>query len=225
MDLIEVGDGADHVPGASPFFRSGRHGFSFSAAGAGEQVPPRIFRRKLAELAEQIAHALIHRFWHHHLYLDVLVAPAPRRTRQRHALFTQAELLPAVGARRNAQHRATVHGGYLDFGAERGFGDADGHDGIEVVAAALEERVRLDISDDVEVSGRAGEGPGISSARDAHSRAGLHASGDAHVQCLGPPDAPFAAADAADGAQPAGATAARTGHVEPHAPAGLRDVP
>src|SRR5713101_1978128 len=76
MDLVEVGDGADHVPGAGPFFRSGRHGFSFSDPGAGEQVPPRIFRRKLAELAEQIAHALIHRFWHHHLYLDVLGAPA-----------------------------------------------------------------------------------------------------------------------------------------------------
>ena len=65
---------------------------------------------------------------------------------------------------------------------------------MQVVAVALEERVILDVNDDVEVAGRAAARAGLALAAEAQALAGGDAGGNAHGELALLLDAPGAAA-------------------------------
>ena len=132
MQLVEFRDGADHVAGAALFLwdcawpwrvlRSSRYDCEARA----NRSLARIFRLEFRQFRQQIAHALVHGLGHDHLQFDVQIAAMAGLPHRRHALFAQAQLLSAVGSRRDAQQRAAIERGHFDLGAQRRFGDVMG---------------------------------------------------------------------------------------------------
>src|ERR1019366_2076942 len=145
----------------------------------------------------------------------------PRLANRRDALVAQAQLLTTVGARRNAQEGAAVQGRHFDFRAKRRFGYGNGHDGIQVIAPAFEKRMRLDFGNDVQIArGRAG-GSGISAARNAHTRTGLHTSGNSNLDGVNTAHAAVAGAQPAEITNAPSAPAARARQIKSHPATGL----
>ena len=188
----------------------------------GENFAPRIFGVELAEFFQQIAHTLVFGFRDHYLDFDDLVAAFSGIARRRSALFAQAQFFAAIGAGWNADLRAAVNRGDFHFRAERSFRNRDRNDGVEIVAAAFEERMRLNFYYEVEIARRAAVQAGVSASGDADARAGLRARRNAHVERFDARHAAFAVAIVADGMKASGAAAARAGDLKTHLAADLR---
>src|SRR6202034_4641722 len=109
---------------------------------AGENISARIFRVELFQLLHQVSDTLVFRLGYYDLYFHDLVATLAGLLGRRRAFFAEAKLLAAVRGRRNADLRAAIDRRHLDLGAERGFADGDWHDRVEIVSAAIEERMR-----------------------------------------------------------------------------------
>ena len=186
---------------------------------------PRIFRIDLAEFLQQIAHALVFRLRHHDLHFHNLVAALARLPNRRRALLAQAQFLAAVRARRNAHLRAAVDRRHFHFCAQRRFRHRDRNHRIEIVAAPLEEWMRLDLHHDVQIARRPAVQSRIAAPRNAHARAGLRAGRNAHVQRFHARHAAFAAAIPAHRTQTSRAAAARASNLKTHLAAHLRHLP
>src|SRR5580692_7141860 len=189
-----------------------------------EQIFARIFGRNGLEFFHQVAHALVHGRRHDYLDFDVLVA-ARAVAGTGHAFFFQAQRLAAVCRRRDAHERAAVDRGDFDFCAQRGFAHRDRNFGVQIVAAAFEERMRLYVHAQIQIAWGRAHGSCVAFARDADAAATGYASGDAHVDRFGAAQTAFAAARWADLANFAGAAAARAGNVEFHFAGSLLDGP
>src|SRR5580692_6561502 len=187
-----------------------------------EQIFARIFGRNGLEFFHQVAHALVHGRRHDYLDFDVLVA-ARAVAGTGHAFFFQAQRLAAVCRRRDAHERAAVDRGDFDFCAQRGFAHRDRNFGVQIVAAAFEERMRLYVHAQIQIAWGRAHGSCVAFARDADAAATGYASGDAHVDRFGAAQTAFAAARWADLANFAGAATARAGNVEFHFAGSLLD--
>src|SRR6185436_516543 len=116
------------------------------------------------------------------LDLDVHVA-RHLRAQHRHALALETELLAGLGALRHLDPRlAAVDGRHVDVPAERCRRHGDGHSAENVGAVALEELVRLDRQEDIEVAGRPAAHAGLALAGEANARAVLDARRDVDRQ-------------------------------------------
>src|SRR5262245_20502991 len=101
----------------------------------------------------------------------------------RHALRLDAELLAAFGTLRNLHLRlAAIDGRHLDLATERSSGHSDRHAAEEVCAVALEELMRLDGEEYIEVAGRSPAQSRLAFAGKPDTRAVLDAFRDGHRQ-------------------------------------------
>src|SRR5262245_64808781 len=116
------------------------------------------------------------------LDLDVEVALL-LGAQHRHALRLDAELLAALGALQDLHLRlAAIDGRNLDLAAERSSGHGDRHATEEVCAVALEELMRLDGEEDIEVAGCSPAQSRLAFTGEPDARAVLHACRDGHRQ-------------------------------------------
>src|SRR5215472_6297082 len=124
------------------------------------------------QLAEQLAGLFVigRRSLHHDL--DDLIA-APVLTLIEYALFAHSELLTALGALRDFQHRAPIDGWNLDLRPEAGLIHPHGNGDFDVVAVAAEEGVILDANGYVEVAGRSAHRARVPFTGNAQPRSGL----------------------------------------------------
>src|SRR5215467_3409540 len=135
----------------------------------------RVLRRQLLEFIEQFALALgqLLGCLYHHLHIHVAGLACAQH---RHALAVQAESPPGLGSFRNLHAGlASVDGGHFEFAAERGLDHRDRHPAMQVSAVTLEERMRGDRQEDVEISGRATAHASLALAREADACAVLDA--------------------------------------------------
>ena len=126
---------------------------------------------------------------------DVAVEVARHRAPDRpDALVAQPEHLPALRLRRDLDLRVPFERRNLDLAAQRRDGEADRHFAVQVRALALEDRVRLQVDDDVEIAGRAAVHSGLALAGEPDPVVLVDARGDLHRQRLVLLDAPGAVA-------------------------------
>src|SRR5690606_1849156 len=132
--------------------------------------------QQLALLGGQVDRRLHHR-------LAVQVA---RRTAAHgpDALVAQPEQLAGLGLGRDPQLDFAVQRRHPDDVAERRLRDPDRHFAVQVVAVALEDRVRAHPHLDVQVAGRGPGGAGLALARQPDAVAAVHARGHLHRQHL-----------------------------------------
>src|SRR5262245_6758445 len=118
------------------------------------------------------------------LQLDIEIA-ARLRAQHAHALAAQTELLAGLraGGHRDLDASA-VDARHLDRAAERRRRDRQRHRAIEMVALALEERVRRDRQEDVEIARRPAAHADFALAGEADAIAVLDARRNVHLQVL-----------------------------------------
>ena len=106
---------------------------------------------------------------------------------RRHALAADAELLARLRAGRNLDRAAlAVEAGHVDLAAERGGGDRDRRLRVERRAVALEQLVRAQVDEDVEVAGGAVAEARLALARHADPRALVDARRHLDLKRLAP---------------------------------------
>src|SRR3984885_536175 len=186
-----------------------------------ENIPTRIFRVELVQLLHQISNTFVFRLGYYDLYFHDLVAALSGLLGRRRAFFAQAKLLAAVRGRRNAYLRPAVDRRHFDFCSERRLADGDRHDRVEIVSAAIEERMRGHFRDDIEIARRRAADSRIAAAGDSDTRTGIGARRNAHVERFHFLHAAFAAAIAAHGTLVPGAAAAGAGDLKSHLAAHL----
>ena len=77
------------------------------------------------------------------------------------ALSTEAENLVRSGARRNFQVQFAIEAGDADFRPQSELGEGDGHLAKKIILLTLEDRVRTDAEDHVEIAGGTTPGTGF----------------------------------------------------------------
>src|SRR6266542_2642169 len=148
----------------------------------GPQLRARVLRMQLFQLVPQLLGLHVCNLRDDDADLDNLVSDHFGAGRRRHALLPHAQLLPALGAGRNAEHGAAVDGRHLHLGAQGGLPWQDGQRDADVIGLAVEHRVLGDAYDHVEIAGRRATRPGIALARQSDAlsvaRSGLDAERD-----------------------------------------------
>src|SRR5690606_15570731 len=151
---------------------------------------------------------------HHRLAVQVARRTAAYRP---DALVAQPELFAGLGLGRDPQFDLAVERRHPDDVAERRLRDPDRDLAVQVVAVALEDRMRAHPHLDVQVAGRGAGGPGLALARQPDAVAAGHARRDLHRPHLLLPLAAVAVAGLArvgDGLAAAAAVRARLLHGE-----------
>src|SRR5262249_22504640 len=115
---------------------------------------------------------------HHDLDRDELIAGGAA-LEPRHAIAGKPERAPARRRGRNLHRDLAAQGRHLERRPERGFGCRHREAQMDVVALALEERVRRHRDAQVEITARS-RGAGAF-AGDAHALIALHARGNFHA--------------------------------------------
>ena len=173
--------------------------------------------RVLASCSRSFLCSLRHPGGHDHPHEDVQVAAA-LAAEVREALVAQAQQRPRLGSLGHVElGAAAVERGDLHRGAQGRLRHAHRDLAEQVGAVALEERVRLDADDDVEVPGRAAGGARLAFAGDAELAVGVHSGRDLDLELALHRDLPLSAALlalAGDDAARAAAAAAGPGHAE-----------
>src|SRR5579875_1047136 len=127
-------------------------------------------------------------------HLDIHI-PACVRAQRRHALALEAELMPVLGAGRDRHPcPAAVDGRHLERAAERRGRHRHRDMHVDVGAVAVEQPVRLDGQEDVEIAGSAAAHAGFALAREPDARAVLDARRNRNRQRALTLDAALAAA-------------------------------
>src|SRR5260370_26806814 len=197
--------------------------FDFAISDLGPHFGPRVLRVKLGHLAQQFAGALVARVGCSDGDLHDLVA-ALAGARVEHALLAQTEPLAVCSALRDLQQGTAGNGWNLDFCTQGRFPDGDGHGDFDIVAFAMEERMRFHFGSDVEIARSGAHGAGIAFAGDAQAGTIARARRNADLDGFGVGDASIAAASGAGVAQLAGTAASRACQVELHGAGHLADV-
>src|SRR5471032_1118703 len=147
--------------------------------------------------------------------LDGHVAEQVARVAGTHALDAlalQTESLARLRALWNRERHLARQRRHFDFAAQRRLGERDRHFAMQVVAFALEHRVRLDVNFHIQVARRSAIGARLAVAGRADAHAVVDADRDLHFQRLVALDATGAAARRARvGDDLAGAVAFRAG--------------
>src|ERR1035437_4364781 len=167
--------------------------FTFAISDLGPHFGPWILRVKLGHLAQQFAGALVARFRCGDGDFDDLVA-ALVGAQVEHALLAQTEPLGVGGALRDLQQGTAVNRRHLDLGAQSRLPNRDGHGDFNIVAFAIEERMRFHFGSDVEVARSGAHGARIAFAGDAQAGTVARAWRNADLHALGVGDASLAAA-------------------------------
>src|SRR5690606_29563311 len=116
--------------------------------------------------------------------LDVHIADAAA-VQHRHALAAQAELLTGLGAGRHRDLGATsVERRHLDAATQCRRDHRDRHAAIDVGAVALEDPMRRDRQENVEIARRPAAQTGLALAGEANAGAVFHPRGDVYGEAL-----------------------------------------
>src|SRR5262245_10715853 len=102
-----------------------------------------------------------------------------------HPVARQAKGPPATGVRRDLHRDLASERRNLHLGAERRLPDGDGQLHVDVVFAALEDRMRGYVDPQVKVAARAAARAGTPFARRAHPRAIADTGGGLHLDAMG----------------------------------------
>src|SRR5438067_2268591 len=117
-----------------------------------EQPLARVVAAQALQLLNQLPLTIGKVLRDHHLRPDVEIAVAAAAAG--HSQAGETDLLPALDARAQGDPHRAGHGGDLDLGAERRFGEGDRELDVEVVALPLKYEVRLDLHLQEEVARR-----------------------------------------------------------------------
>ena len=111
------------------------------------------------------------------------MSPVCLRAQHRHTLAGEAEAAPGLGAGRHLDPRlAAVDRRHLEFAAQRRRHHRDRNTAMQVGAVALEERVRGERQENIEVAGRPAAHAGLAFAGEANAGAVLDAGRDVDRQ-------------------------------------------
>src|SRR4051812_23977005 len=116
-----------------------------------------------------------------------MLVAASRAAHLWQTLAGQAENVARLGALGQEDLLFPIQRLHVDFAAERGLGERDADLTRHVAPLALEDRMRTDDRDDVQVSRRPARGPGLTFTGEPDPRAGLHARRDLDAQRLRAP--------------------------------------
>src|SRR5206468_6779029 len=108
----------------------------------------------------------------------------PAAAKVGHALPGQPEDATVLRLRRHAERAPPAQRLHLHLAAERGVPDEDRHVGVEVVALALEARVRQQLDFEVQVAARSAVHTGVALAGHLQSPAILDAGRDLYLDAL-----------------------------------------
>ena len=145
--------------------------------------------------------------------------------RWRNSVAWQAEGAPAAGLGRDLHRDLAPERRDLHLGAEGRFPHGDRQLDVEIILAALEDRMRGDVNPEVEVPARAAADAGATLAGRADARAVPDTGGDLHFHAVAPRQAPGAAARGTRRLALAARAAAGGAHLqllELHRPPGAR---
>src|SRR6185437_8488609 len=133
------------------------------------------------ELLQQFALLLVepHRRFHHHGAKEVAGVTAADGF---HALPAQAEFLAGLGFGRDGDAGRAVQDRYFDGGAERSLRKPDRHFATQVVAFALENRMRTHMDFDIQVARRRTGGTRFALPCQTNAIAGVHARRHLHFE-------------------------------------------
>src|SRR5579862_9279274 len=107
------------------------------------------------------------------------------------ALALEAKHFARLRAGRNAQLDLAFQRRHIDFGAQRGLRKTDRHLDDDVVLLAHEQRMLLDVNDDVQIAGRSAREAGFALAAQFEARAVVDARGNPHRERFLFADAPL----------------------------------
>src|SRR5437667_160235 len=171
------------------------------------KVRPRVLGVRLLQRLDRALQALgrsIGRHLHHQAHVEVARRAALRIA---HAAPGETKPLPALAPAGHLEPHRAVRRRHRDGRAADRLADRDRHLDGEILAVALEERVRPDLHDEVQVARWGAPSPHAALALHAHARAVAHSGGNLDRQLLALLDRAGAAAARA-GAHPLPAPAA-----------------
>ena len=165
-------------------FLSPKQTFEFvSPAVACGHVLGATFLQRLVKLLEQLALVFCEFDWR--LYGDVAVQIARvAGANTLDAFAAQAELLAGLGAFRNVDGRFAIECGHINFTAQGGFAETDGHRAMQIIAIALEDFVFLETNLNVQVARRAAIGARFTVASAANAHAVVNAGRNFDFECF-----------------------------------------
>ena len=133
--------------------------------------------QRFSEFLKEFALAFIEPSWslYAHLYKEIAIAAS---IEDGDALILDAERGAGLGPFGNFQHVLATQGGNLEFRAQRRLHDGNRHRAVQVRAFALEERMLLDVEDDVKIAGLPAEGARFAEAIEADAGAILDTGGN-----------------------------------------------
>src|SRR5207237_120767 len=94
-----------------------------------------------------------------------------------YAFAFNPEHCAGLGARRNLDRGLAVQSRHADFGAEGGLDKINGDFAQEIVGFTLENLVRLDVENNVQITRGTATRAGLAVAAGSKARAGIHAGG------------------------------------------------
>src|SRR5690606_36175947 len=153
-----------------------KHFFEFVEEAAGGRAG--FFGFEAGEFLEQFALLAAQVLRGFDVELDVEIANI-LTAQHRHALALEANALARLGAGRHLQlGPGIVERGNLELAAQRSRGHGDRHTRVKVCTVALEEAMRLDGNEDVEIARRTAAHTGLALIGQANTGAVLNALGD-----------------------------------------------
>ena len=158
------------------------------------------------------------------LTLDNLVPAGAVLGGRGHTLFAQAKLLSGLSSGRNLEQCAAVNGRNLNLGAQSRFRGGYRNGDANVVALAVEYGMVRRPDDHVKIASRTAVRAGIAFAGHADTLAIAGPSLDPDFERLGAFNRSFSMTIGAGGDVFPRPVASRTGNIEFHSPAGLRDL-
>src|SRR6266566_3004402 len=142
----------------------------------------------------------------------ITTAPAAQH---RHPLALQAKHRSGLRAYGNFQRLFTVESFYRNLGAQGSLCESDRDRGVKIASLAFELFVLCYVNNDIEISGRATVGAGLSFTLNAQTRTGLYPRRDFHLHrffAFNTPDALTITARCGDYAPRTAAHMTRAGH-------------
>ena len=179
------------------------------------QITPNICRIQTVKFTQNFLAALISHFWNlnFNLYKLVSTLACPQRGS---AFASDPQLLPALCAGRNSNCCRPVNGWNLYLGSQRSFDDANRDSYIEIVAFTIEEWVRFNISQDVQVARRSAVGSCIAFSWHSDTRTRVNSRRYSHIKGLWFADMPCPAAGRAEVLLPPRAATLLASHGKAH---------
>src|SRR5579872_407215 len=189
-----------------------------------EERDARILIVELRQFAHDLLATLVLQMRDHHGDSHDLVAALAGVRGTLHAAIAHAQLLAALGSRRNLELGTPIDRGHVDLGAKRSLRNRNRNRDVNIVARPGKHRMRASAHDDKQVPGRSPIRTGVAFALQTNALSVARPGLDAEVDRLRFAHGALAMARGTVIGDAAGSIAARARDVEFHASAHLRHL-